>query len=158
MMNAIVDFIFGARAAPPHRGERRLIDHPPTNVHWRKVQPRPDHHPIRAWRAEADRDVETDHGMLHARGGQDMIVAYGPQDYGVIRRDIFDRTYTVLGGGLYRKREDVILRYFICERPCTVVTMEGEQDAEPGDWIVQGVTGELWPVRADKAEQTYRHV
>ncbi|WP_395645216.1 hypothetical protein [Terricaulis sp.] len=158
-MNALVDFLFGARPRVAHQGEARIVlDKPPRHVQWRKVQVRPDHEPIRAWRAEADRDVETDHGMLHARGGHDMIVAYGPQDYGVIRREIFDRMYVALGGGLYRKREDVILRYFICERPCSVVTLEGAQDAEPGDWIMQGVTGELWPVRPEKAERKYRHV
>lgn len=157
-MSGLVDFIFGAR---PQRGggvPRMRVEHPPRNVHWRKVRPRPGHTPVRAWRAEADRDIETDHGVLHAHGGADMIVAHGPQDYGVVRRDIFDRIYIALGGGLYRKRDDVILKYFICDRPSTIATLEGDQDADPGDWIMQGLSGELWPERADKGEQKYRHV
>lgn len=157
-MSGLVDFIFGARPPLSSGPRRSRIDTPPRNVKWRRAQARPDHNPVRAWRAEADTEIESDRGLLHAHGASDMIVAYGPHDYGVVRRDIFDRTYIALGGGLYRKRDDVILRYFICPRPSTVVTMEGEQDADPGDWIMLGESGEMWPVRAAQAEQKYRRV
>jgi hypothetical protein len=36
-----------------------------------------------------------------------------------------------------------------------VHTLEGDQKAAAGDWIVQGVTGELWPVPREKALKKY---
>ena len=94
---------------------------------------------MRAWRAEADHDVDTEHGELHARGGKDYIIDYDNGDHAVVRRDIFERTYEPLGGGLYRKRTDVMLRYFTLDRAASVQTLEGAQRADPGDWIMQGV-------------------
>lgn len=37
----------------------------------------------------------------------------------------------------------------------TVRTLEGEVVAQPSDWIVRGVAGELYPCRADIFERTY---
>jgi hypothetical protein len=34
-------------------------------------------------------------------------------------------------------------------------TLEGQMTAKPGDWIVRGVKGELYPVRLDIFECTY---
>jgi len=36
-----------------------------------------------------------------------------------------------------------------------VKTLEGHLDAQPGDYIVRGVRGEFYPVRADIFEETY---
>ena len=63
--------------------------------------------------------------------------------------------YEPLGGGLYRKRTDVIFRYFTLKRRVLVQTLEGPQVAKPGDWIMQGVKGELWPVSSEKAREKY---
>jgi hypothetical protein len=63
--------------------------------------------------------------------------------------------YEPLGGGLYRKRTDVILRYFTLKRRVVVQTLEGPQAARPGDWIMQGVAGELWPISPEKAREKY---
>lgn len=34
-------------------------------------------------------------------------------------------------------------------------TLEGDMRANPGDWIIRGVAGELYPCRQDIFEQTY---
>jgi hypothetical protein len=144
--------IFGekpvARRAEP-------IDSPPDGARLRRVRARQGP-PRRAWLAEADCRIDTRRGSLLARGGKDFILAHGPGDHSVIRRDIFEATYEPLGGGHFRKRTDVILRYFTLKRRVLVQTLEGLQAAEPGDWIMQGIAGELWPVGAEKARQKYR--
>lgn len=37
-------------------------------------------------------------------------------------------------------------------------TMEGEMEAEPGDWIIRGVEGEFYPCKPDIFDQTYERV
>lgn len=39
-----------------------------------------------------------------------------------------------------------------------ILTLEGEMAFRPGDWIVRGVKGEFYPVRADIFEATYEPV
>lgn len=39
-----------------------------------------------------------------------------------------------------------------------VVTLEGTMRASPGDWIIRGVEGELYPCRSDIFAQTYEPV
>jgi len=34
-------------------------------------------------------------------------------------------------------------------------TLEGVMRADPGDWIIQGVAGEVYPCKADIFEKTY---
>lgn len=152
----LTDLIFGAR--PPHRVRQApiMIKYPPADADWRRVRPRDSSETFRAWLAESDSVVDTGDGQLNARGGQDMIVAGKAGSRSVVRRDVFDRTYKDLGGGAYTKRTDIVFRYFTLDRPAIVRTLEGERRAEPGDWIMQGVMGELWPVPYDKAERKYR--
>lgn len=155
----VMKLLFGARpdGVPRARG-RIVISRPPADVDWRSVRPRDDALPVRAWVAEADHAIGSDHGKMQAKGGEDVIIAHGEDDQSVVRLDIFERTYEPLGGGLYRKRDDVVLRYFTLDRPALVETLEGPQEAAPGDWIMQGVTGELWPVARDKALEKYRPI
>lgn len=143
---SLLDFVFG---------QRSVIHHPPTGVDWRAARPRAGGAPVRARVADSDQTVATGAGRLQARSGHDVIVADADGDRSVVRLDIFEKTYEPLGGGLYRKRDDVVLRYFTLDRPALIETMEGQQRAEPGDWIMQGVTGELWPVAKDKALEKY---
>jgi hypothetical protein len=37
----------------------------------------------------------------------------------------------------------------------SIRTLEGVMNAEPGDWIIQGVKGELYPCKPDIFEATY---
>jgi hypothetical protein len=148
----IGEVIFGAR---PFAGTTVTITAPPRHARWRKVKPKPDGETVRARRAEADHDVKTAQGKLRARGGEDYIVTYANAEKAVVRGDIFEKTYEPAGVGLFRKRAAITLRYFTLERPAIVHTLEGEQRAEPGDWIMQGVAGELWPVPREQALREY---
>lgn len=40
----------------------------------------------------------------------------------------------------------------------SIPTLEGEMRASPGDWIIRGVKGELYPCKPDIFEQTYEAV
>lgn len=45
--------------------------------------------------ADHDGSVATSWGeVLNYNTGQDYIVRHGPGDYGVVKRDIFEKTYT----------------------------------------------------------------
>jgi hypothetical protein len=144
----LVDLVFGQRP-------KSYLDEPPPDAQWRTIRPKEVANSVRAWRAESDCAVDTTHGRLYAKGGQDFIVAHGKGDHSVVKPDIFERTYEPLGGGLYRKRTDLTLRYFTLKHPAVIRTLEGDQRARAGDWIVEGVTGELWPVPPDKAREKY---
>lgn len=39
-----------------------------------------------------------------------------------------------------------------------IVTLEGIMTAVPGDWIIQGIQGELYPCKPDIFEATYEKV
>lgn len=147
------NIIFGER--PSLKAD--AITEPPHDARLIEVRAK-DSPAKRAWLAEGDCDVDTEHGVLQARIGRDYVLAHGPSDHAVIRKDIFEDTYEPLGGGLYRKRTDVILRYFTLKRRVVVQTLEGPQVAAPGDWIMQGVKGELWPVSPQKAREKYEPV
>ena len=74
----------------------------------------------------------------------------------------------------YRKKPVVIeaVRFLAGERPnvdgiryygpeclegecCYIDTLEGKMRATPGDWIIRGVKGELYPCKPDIFEATY---
>ena len=40
----------------------------------------------------------------------------------------------------------------------SVVTLEGEMRADPGDWIIKGVKGEFYPCKPDIFEASYEAV
>ena len=146
------EVIFGAR--PSFAQSPVTIKTAPRHARWQEVRPKPDGERVRARRAEGDHEIKTAQGKLHAQGG-DYIITYTAGDQAVVRPDIFEKTYAPDGIGVYKKRADIVLRYFTLERPALIHTLEGEQRAEPGDWIMQGVAGELWPVPQDKALQKY---
>lgn len=149
----MLDILFGGR----RHGQADMIDTPPADAEWRNVRPKPTP-AVRARLAEADCEVETGNGRLFARGGEDYIISYGAEERSVVRGDIFERTYEPLGGGLFRKRTDVVFRCFTLKHDATINTLEGPQRAEAGDWVIQGVAGELWPVPRDKALEKYETV
>jgi len=142
--------MFGAR---PLR--RDTIDTPPRGVKWRLVKPRRTQDPVRAWRAESDCELRTEAGNMRARGGADYVVATRDNSRVIVRGDIFERSYEPLGGGLYRKRDDIVLRALTLTRPAIVHTLEGPQEAQAGDWLMLGIAGEIWPVPAAEAREKY---
>jgi hypothetical protein len=47
----------------------------------------------------------------------------------------------------------------IVARPTWIIhTLEGDMQANPGDWIIKGVQGEFYPCKPDIFEQTYDRV
>lgn len=44
------------------------------------------------------------------------------------------------------------------DRPVIIHTLEGDMEAMPGDWIIRGVKGELYPCKPDIFEATYERV
>ena len=44
------------------------------------------------------------------------------------------------------------------DRSLSILTLEGAMAAYPGDWIVQGIKNELYPVRDDIFRATYEEV
>jgi len=149
-MSAIGNLLFGTRPKPPLK-----IKAAPEDVDWHDVRPRLSGEIVHAELAADDQDVETSRGTLKARKDEDMIVTYGADERSVVRRDLFERTYEPAEGG-FRKRPDLQLRYFTLDRPAIVETLEGAQRADPGDWIMQGVEGELWPVKREEGKRKYK--
>jgi hypothetical protein len=41
---------------------------------------------------------------------------------------------------------------------CQIMTLEGEMRGQNGDWIIQGVTGEIYPCKPDIFLATYEPV
>jgi len=39
-----------------------------------------------------------------------------------------------------------------------IQTLEGDHEAKPGDWIIRGVKGELYPCKPDIFEATYERI
>lgn len=54
-----------------------------------------------------------------------------------------------------KNKKDVIID--IMNR-CIIKTLEGNMTAEKGDFIIQGVKGEIYPCKADIFQQTYKKV
>ena len=52
-----------------------------------------------------------------------------------------------------------ITPFFNKDVSCLIIpTLEGEMVANLGDWIIQGIKGELYPCKPDIFEQTYEEV
>lgn len=60
----------------------------------------------------------------------------------------------------YRKKPVVIQAYQIGmdEAEQLIETLEGTMKASPGDWIIIGVKGEVYPCKPDIFEMTYEEV
>lgn len=43
-------------------------------------------------------------------------------------------------------------------RSLIIPTLEGDHEAQPGDWIIVGVQGEIYPCKPDIFEATYEQV
>ena len=109
---------------------------------------------MRARLAKRDGVLKTDWGPMRYRAGKHYIIAHG-HDRFVVRRDIFERTYRRRVDALYARRTDIVYRYVIVDEPVLVPTLEGLERANAGDWILQGVAGELWPISKEKAQALY---
>jgi hypothetical protein len=66
---------------------------------------------------------------------------------------VFESTYQQIGPNRYR-RVGIVLAKRATSRQI-VRTLEGDAVAEEGDWIIQGQSGERWPVPTDQFENSY---
>ncbi|PRS47537.1 hypothetical protein [Bacillus sp. MZGC1] len=57
----------------------------------------------------------------------------------------------------YRKKPVVVEAYQI-DKEMDIETLEGTMKASPGDWIIKGVHGEIYPCKPDIFEKTYEKV
>lgn len=55
----------------------------------------------------------------------------------------------------YRKQPVLVRARGPIEEAETIETWEGELRAKPGDYIIEGVAGELYPCKPDVFKQTY---
>jgi hypothetical protein len=142
--------IFG-RQGPPR------LTKPPKGVVWREIRAKQQGESVAARLAEENGVISSPRGQLRFRAGRDYIVSR-PDEQSVVSVKVFERTYQARPDGRFEKRTDVIYKYFTLPVPVNVATQEGPQIAAAGDWIVQGLDGELWPVKPERAGAIYEHV
>ncbi|MET0183358.1 MAG: hypothetical protein ABW199_10770 [Caulobacterales bacterium] len=156
---SLIELLFGrahkAEARHPLAGKVRVLNEPPLDANWRDVRPRPDGTMVRAEKALKDGEVETKYGAMRYRAGDHYIVEHAPGERAVVRSDVFEHAYWPLGEGRFEKRTDIVYRYFIAPERLLVRTLEGFEEAQPGDWIMQGVADEMWPMRAETGRARY---
>jgi hypothetical protein len=149
MTASVFDFVFG------HRPERLpIIDAPPPDARWRAVRPRLGQ---KVWARLAGKDgaLRTSRGRLKYKAGAHYIVRRRRGAPSVVERGGFERSYERRSDGSYATRSDLEYRYFTLPYPCLVQTREGAQRAAPGDWIMQGLDGELWPFSPTQGRRLY---
>ena len=54
------------------------------------------------------------------------------------------------------KRRDLMIE--VQTGAVLIPTLEGKMEAKPGDWIIQGIKGEIYPCKPDIFEATYEKV
>ena len=58
--------------------------------------------------------------------------------------------------GIHYRKKPVLIRAFRTPKELTIETLEGTMKAEPGDWIIEGIAGELYPCKPGIFASTYR--
>jgi hypothetical protein len=53
------------------------------------------------------------------------------------------------------KKKPIPIRCIQINEPFEVETLEGTMKGQPGDWLVVGVHGEMYPIAKDIFEKTY---
>jgi hypothetical protein len=90
---------------------------------------------------------------MHAGAGDWAVQSAGGETWSV-RDEIFRSTHEQLDPTRWRRTGVVGARRAHAGE--SVDTLEGALVAQPGDWIVRGPAGELWPVRPETFHQQYR--
>jgi hypothetical protein len=79
----------------------------------------------------------------------------------VRKRPVVVEAVQYLGGTTYAEAPDWLVEackdgtIYLSEGKTYVKTLEGDHLANPGDYIIQGVHGELYPCKPDIFEKTY---
>lgn len=93
--------------------------------------------------------------QMQAEAGDWAVIDDSGQERSVAPES-FSASYELIEGNRYRRKG--IFRARQVEVQETIGTDEGDAVAHIGDWIVEGVHGELWPVPADRFEATYEEL
>jgi hypothetical protein len=101
---------------------------------------------VRATRLMQPRTWRTDRGRELCGAAGDWLLSDGSAEW-TVAADVFDRTYRPLPDGRYAK--DASVHAARTSHRVDVPTLEGAARAEPGDWVLRGVDGELWTVTDD---------
>lgn len=56
------------------------------------------------------------------------------------------------------KKKPVVIQAYQTDVELKIETLEGVMTASPGDYIIQGVKGEIYPCKPDIFEMTYEKV
>lgn len=150
----LLELVIGRRPTRAHVAAH-VIKAAPAGANWVKVRPRIGGPPVRARIADASGVLNTARAPQRYRARRHYIVEYGEGDRSVVRRDLFDRIYVGIGDGLYEKRPDLAYRYFVLTQDATIATPEGPEAAQAGDWIMEGLDGELYPMRPERGRELY---
>jgi len=103
-------------------------------------------------RAEPWSWTASDGTVLHGRAGDWEVTDNGGASRSVDAA-IFEKTHEPVGGDRWRRVGEIRGRL---ARPGEVVhSLEGDQRARPGQWVLRGVEGEEWLVSAEHVEAAY---
>lgn len=56
------------------------------------------------------------------------------------------------------QKKPVIVEAYQTDVEIIIQTLEGNMKASPGDWIITGINGELYPCKPDIFEKTYQRI
>jgi len=111
---------------------------------------------VRARRLAEDLTWTSTHGdPMRGRAGDWVISEPGHSDR-TIAAARFGELHEPIGGDRYRRRGIVHARPV--SFPTSIDTLEGSATAQPGDWIVHGPGGEVWPVPATDFVRSYKEI
>ncbi|MFT3728903.1 MAG: hypothetical protein QM759_13855 [Terricaulis sp.] len=142
------EIIFGRRP------QSTFLTDAPAGVHWRQIRPKRGP-AIEAHLAQDNGFLRSPRGHMRYRVGKHYLITRQDGSQSVVKRPTFERTYQQRADGQFEKRTDITYRYFTLPDTVVVATLEGPQRADSGDWIVEGVDGELWPVKRERAREIY---
>lgn len=154
----VLHFVIGRRRTSNPLPPVPVVTSPPADVNWVHVVSRSEAHRVRAKLAGANGVLKTKRGRNPYRRAHHYLVDYAPGDRAVVERGVFERIYERIGEDHYRKRAGLLYRYFTLTHPAMIATAEGPERAEPGDWIVEGVMGELYPMSAARGREIYEPI
>lgn len=152
MLAGVAHFVFGR-----HPAKLPIVAAAPADARWRPVRPRQDR-PVGAKLAAKDGIIRSRRGQLSYKAGEHYLLKRPHGAPSVVQRAMFERVYERRPDGAFSKRRDLEYRYFTLAYPCIVRTREGAQRADAGDWIMQGLDGELWPLSPQQGRRLYAPV
>lgn len=56
------------------------------------------------------------------------------------------------------RKKPVIVEAYQTDKPLIIHTLEGDMQAEAGDWIITGIHGEKYPCKPDIFKKTYEPI